>query len=83
MKKRVRQTSAFTETLPNDLGIVLFSYNRPVAYYDKKANIFYREKLRRSTTTSRHCTEFCGCGVTYELYEDLWMDLLKTFAIDY
>ena len=82
MKKRIRQTSAFTERLPNDLGIVLFSYNRPVAFYDKKANIFYREKLRRSTTTSRHCSEFC-VGVTYELDDDLWNDLLQSFAIDY
>ena len=82
MKKRIRRTSAFTEALPNDLGIVLFSYNRPVAFYDKKANIFYREKLRRSPTTSRHCSEFCS-GVTCELDDDLWLELLRSFAVDY
>lgn len=37
---------------------ILFSYEVPVAYFDKKDNKFYRSKVKYSTTTSRHVNKW-------------------------
>jgi len=46
-----------TELKLNDY-VVLFSYETPVAYYDRKTDKYYKTSTKWSRTTSKHINEW-------------------------
>lgn len=40
--------------------IVFFSYNLPVAFYDKRKGKYYRTEKFHSRTTTKHISQFIG-----------------------
>ena len=57
---------------------ILVSYETPVAYYDKRADVYHKTEKKWSATTSRHISnwipEGAACGVCGQRVLDKLMD---------